>query len=237
MGDEHEGDPHLLLQSPQLDLHLLAQSLVQRAQRLIQQQHFGPLDQCPCKRYPLPLPSGELIGAPLAEPLQLYQSKGTLYDSIELGLGELLPAQAISEILSHVQVRKNRVVLKHHVHRSAVCRHRRHRLTIDEHLSLRGRLEPGENSQQRRLAASRRPEEREEFPFLHLDVDGLERPHPSEMLGDVAKRYEAALVHQTPSLLCRSPRRFRRRTYSAAAITIVEAARIQEPRASTLGSF
>ena len=39
MGDEHESDTDLLLQCPQLDLHLLAQFFIQSTQWLVQEQH------------------------------------------------------------------------------------------------------------------------------------------------------------------------------------------------------
>ena len=45
MGDIDEGDVHIALQPFQLQLHLLAQLEVQRAQRLIQQQDLGFVDQ------------------------------------------------------------------------------------------------------------------------------------------------------------------------------------------------
>ena len=45
VGDEDEGDADAALDLAQLDLHLLAQLLVERPQRLVQQQHLGPADQ------------------------------------------------------------------------------------------------------------------------------------------------------------------------------------------------
>ena len=237
MGDEHEGDPDLLLESAQLHLHLFAQSLVQCAQGLVQQQHLGLLDQRPRERDPLPLPSGELIGASFSESFQLDEREGARDHLVELCLGKLLPAQTVGQVLPHVQMRKDGVALKHHVHRPAIRRHRRHRLSVDEHFSFRRRLESREYAQQSRLATPRGSEEREELSFVHFDVDVSKRRYSSETLGDVANLDEAPFSHHTPNPLCRSPRRFRRRMYSATAITIVEAARMQAPSASTLGSF
>ena len=45
VGDEDERDAELALQQLQLDLHLLAQLAVERAERLVEQQHAGPVDQ------------------------------------------------------------------------------------------------------------------------------------------------------------------------------------------------
>ena len=70
MGDDHEGDPDLVLQAHQLELHLLAQLLVERRERLVEQQHLGPLDQRAGERDALALAAGELIGLALLEALE-----------------------------------------------------------------------------------------------------------------------------------------------------------------------
>ena len=67
---EHEGDADRLLQLAQFDLHLLAQLLVERAQRFVEQQHLRPLDQRARQRHALALAARQLIAAPLAEALR-----------------------------------------------------------------------------------------------------------------------------------------------------------------------
>ena len=51
--DVQEGDAHLALDALQLDLHLLAQLEVERAQRLVEQQHRRPVHQRPRQRHAL----------------------------------------------------------------------------------------------------------------------------------------------------------------------------------------
>ena len=46
VGDEDERDAELALQQLQLDLHLLAELAVERAERLVEQQHARPVDEC-----------------------------------------------------------------------------------------------------------------------------------------------------------------------------------------------
>src|SRR3546814_12285031 len=55
------------LQVAQLHLHLLAQLLVERGKRLVQQQHLGAHDEGTRQRHPLALAAGDLIAAPGAE--------------------------------------------------------------------------------------------------------------------------------------------------------------------------
>ena len=61
MRDHDEGHAQALLDPEQLELRLLAQLLVERAQRLIEQQQLGPLDQRARQRDALALPAGQLM--------------------------------------------------------------------------------------------------------------------------------------------------------------------------------
>ena len=57
MGDEDRRDAEPLLQSVQFRLHALAQTLVERSERLVKQQHRFD-DQCPGQRESLGLRTG-----------------------------------------------------------------------------------------------------------------------------------------------------------------------------------
>ena len=72
--DEHEGDADRLLQPAQLDLHLLAQLLVERRQRLVEQQHLRPHHQRPGQRHALALAARQLGRAALAETGQRHHA-------------------------------------------------------------------------------------------------------------------------------------------------------------------
>jgi hypothetical protein len=62
VGDEDEGDADGPLQGAQLNLHLLAQLLVQGAERFVQQQHLRPFDQRPGQGDTLALAAGKRCG-------------------------------------------------------------------------------------------------------------------------------------------------------------------------------
>ena len=55
-----EREPDLLLDLLELDLHLLTELQVERAERLVEQQHLRPIHQRAGERHALPLPTGEL---------------------------------------------------------------------------------------------------------------------------------------------------------------------------------
>ena len=60
VGDVDERDPDLLLDALELQLHLLAELQVERAQRLVEQQHLGVVDQRAGQRHALLLAAGQL---------------------------------------------------------------------------------------------------------------------------------------------------------------------------------
>ena len=59
--DQHEGDAELALQVLQLDLHVGAQLLVERGERLVEQQHGRLVDQRPRQRDTLLLAAGQFV--------------------------------------------------------------------------------------------------------------------------------------------------------------------------------
>ena len=68
-----ERDPEVLLQRLQLDLQVLAQPGVERAERLVEQQHARVQDQRAGQRHALLLAARELRGPALVEARQLHE--------------------------------------------------------------------------------------------------------------------------------------------------------------------
>ena len=71
MGHVDERDPDLLLDPLQLDLHLLAELQVEGAERLVEEQDGGPVDQGPGERDALGLAAGDLVRLAVLEARQL----------------------------------------------------------------------------------------------------------------------------------------------------------------------
>ena len=61
VGDDDEGGAEPLLQLHQLELRLVAQLLVERGERLVEQQHLRPLGERARERDALALAAGELV--------------------------------------------------------------------------------------------------------------------------------------------------------------------------------
>src|SRR5262249_23509206 len=71
MGHEDRRDAEALLKAPQLNLHLLAEHLVERTQRLVQQQNGGFDYDRASERNPLLLPARELSWVAIGERVEL----------------------------------------------------------------------------------------------------------------------------------------------------------------------
>ena len=185
VGHVHERDPDLLLEGLELELHLLAQLEVQRAQRLVEEQHGGVVDQRPGQRDALLLAARELPGPALLVAGQAHELEGLAHAPRLVGLGGALPLpQAVAHVLGHVHVREQGVMLEHGVHVAVVGRHPRDRLAREVDLARGGLLEPRDHAQGRGLAAAGGSQEGVEGAPLDREVHRVDRGHIAEPLGD-----------------------------------------------------
>ena len=90
--------------------------------------------------------------------------------------------QAERDIVAHRQMRKQRVVLEHHVDRPLMRQHRRDVPAVEQDPALVRRLEAGEHPQQRGLAAAGRAEQREEFARPDVERQPVHRAKAAELL-------------------------------------------------------
>ena len=94
MRDVHEGDADVLLDALELDLELLAQAQVERAERLVEQQGARAVDERAGERDALLLAAGELAGLALAEVAELHQLERLAGARADLALVDLAAARA-----------------------------------------------------------------------------------------------------------------------------------------------
>ena len=173
----------------QLELGLAAQLLVERGERLVEQQHARPLDQRARERDALALAAGELMRL---APLEAFEP----HERQHLGnaRGDLLLRQAVllqpeGDIARDGEMRKQRVALEHHVDRPPVRRHAGQILAVEQDAARVRRLEAGEHAQQRGLAAAGRPEQREELALDRCRATAARPPvTPPKRLVTASKR-------------------------------------------------
>ena len=150
----------------QLELRALAQFLVQRAQRFIKQQQLRFLGQTACQRHTLLLPTGKLMRLALGIGRKLHQIEHLFNAGIDLRDRHAFALQTEGDVIPHVEVRKQRIRLKHHVDRPLIRRQRGNIDTIEQNTARSWRLEAGQHAQQGRLAAARTSQQRKNLTFL-----------------------------------------------------------------------
>ncbi len=173
--DVQEGDAHLLLDALELELHLLAQLQVERAERLVQQQHLRLVDDRAGQRDPLPLAAGELRGPAAAVAGQAHHGERLVDPLAPPRPRHPLDAQPVLDVLGHGHVGEQRVILEHGVDVAVVRRAEGHVLAAQLDAPGVGPVEPGDQPQQGGLARAGRAEQREELPLRHGEVDAVDR--------------------------------------------------------------
>ena len=179
VGHEDERDPDLALDPLELDLHRLAQLQVEGGQRLVEEQGARQVDERPGQGDALLLAAGEL-GRPAGGELGQADDVEHLHrPAAGLGRRHLLGPQPERHVVEHRHVREQGVLLEDRVDVALVRRHVGHVDALEHDPAARRQLEAGDHLEQRRLAAARRAEEREELAPGDREVgpvDGDERP-------------------------------------------------------------
>ena len=124
MRDVDERDADVALDALELDLHLLAQLEVERAERLVEQQHLRAVDDRAGERDALALAAGELRRLAVLvrrEPDELERLGGA---AAALGLLDLGDLEPVLDVLADRHVREQRVVLEDRVDVARVGRQR-----------------------------------------------------------------------------------------------------------------
>jgi hypothetical protein len=166
--DVHEGDADLGLDALELQLHLAAQLEVEGAERFVQEQHLGRVDQRPGDGDALLLAAGELVRL-LAGLLPQLDELQHLLDLLLHRL-DAAPAQAEGDVLEDVEVREEGVGLEDGVHRPLVGRQPGDLLVTEVHGARGGLLQAGDHAQGGGLAAAGGAEQGEEGALGHGQV-------------------------------------------------------------------
>ena len=187
VSDVDDGDPEFLVDAAYLELHLLAQSTIERAQGFVHQHQFRLEHQRSGNGHALLLATGKLARAPVLEPLQLHEAKRAAHPLDALGGGRSPNLQGKREVSAHGDVGEQRVVLEYHTDVALVRRQVVDRGAVHQDFARRGLFEPGEHHQAGGLARSGRAEQGQELTLVDAQVQILDDARPAVIaLLDVA---------------------------------------------------
>jgi hypothetical protein len=128
----------------------------------------------------LALPARELRRIALAEALQAGQLEQLVRAPARVGLGHAAHVEPERDVVLDGEVAEQRVVLEHEADRAHARVQVGRRLAVEPHLARVRRLEPGQDAQDRALAAARRPEQRDERAVLDLEADVVDGDEVAE---------------------------------------------------------
>ena len=180
----------LLLYALELVLHVLAEPEVERAERLVKQQDLRAVHERAGNRDALLLAAGELVGLTLFKALEgdnLQHLGDALLYLLRRQLGY---AQAEGDVLKHVQMGKERVLLEHRVDAALVGRDIINPHTVKEHVAARRLQKAADDAQRCRLTAAGRAEKCEEFAVVKINVDRVKDGLAVKVHPAVYKPYE-----------------------------------------------
>ena len=187
--DVDEGDPDLALDALQLDLELAPQLRVERAERLVEQQHRRREHERTRERDALLLPAGELVRPALSERPRRTSSSASATRPRRSAFGDVLEAKAEADVLLDGEVGEERVALEDGVDGPLVRRRLGDVRVADDDAPRVGALEAGDHAQRRRLAAAGRAEQREELAAADLERDVVDGGHVVERLAEPGEHH------------------------------------------------
>src|SRR5699024_5993805 len=99
------------------------------------------------------------------------------HGSANFRLVHFAPQQAIGNVVEDIHMRKQGVVLKHHVYFAPVGRLPRHIPALQKYLTTTGFLQARHHSERRAFATSGRPEKREELTVTDRQIKVIHSPY------------------------------------------------------------
>ncbi|MPL94881.1 hypothetical protein SDC9_41040 [bioreactor metagenome] len=173
VGDIDHGDAKPFVQRLDLELHVLAQLLVEGAERFVHQHQLGVEDQGPGERDALLLAARHLCGATVGELAHLHHVEGARHFRLALGFGHAPHLERKGQVLGHRHMREKRVVLEHHADPALVRRKMVDVRPAEAYFAVRGGFESRQHHQAGCLARAGRAEHGQEFAFADREVEVL----------------------------------------------------------------
>ena len=146
MRDINKGDAGLLLDALQLVLHILAQTKVERAQRLVEQKHLRPVHERARDGDTLLLAAGKGSDLPVFKALQADDLEHFRHAVVDLLLAQLQQPEAEGNVVIYVQMREQRVFLEHRIDLALIRRHVVDPLAVKKHITGRRCQKTANNS-------------------------------------------------------------------------------------------
>ncbi len=171
-----------------LDLHVEAQVLVERRERLVEKQDAGTDGERAGKRHALLLAARDLAWIPVGKLFELDQGQHVgdaraLCHPLDAAGGE-----PIGDVVSYRHVREQCIILEDDPHLAPVGRQIVDCPGADDDVSFALQHETRDDAQQRRLAAARWTEQSNQLASLDVKRDAIDRRRPVVLVAHRVER-------------------------------------------------
>ena len=188
MRDEDGRDAELLLDLADGAAQLLADLGVERAERLVEQEHFGPVRECAGDRDALLLAARELGRQALVHALERDELQELRAAGHALGAADAPDPQREFDVVRDAHVAEQRVVLEHEADAAVAGRDPGDVPAVQRDAAVVHLDEAGDGAQQGALAAAGGPEQDQELALLDLQRDVVDDRMRLIPLGDLVER-------------------------------------------------
>jgi hypothetical protein len=192
VGDVDERHVELLVQVAELAPEPFLEHVVERPERLVQQEHVRVVRDCSRERDTLLLPAAQFVGALLCV---LGRVEANLVQEL-LDFAVRGPALRLDrelDVLADGHVGKQRPRLEHRARRTLLWTDTGEVVAVEQDRPG-GRLEmTGDHVQHRRLAGPTRPHQGDELARFDLDREVLDRDEVAELFSYVAELYHGSI--------------------------------------------
>ena len=185
--DEDRRDLQLALDFADRAAQFLADLCIERAERLVHQQHLRPVRQGARHRDALLLSTRQLRRQPIIHAVQRHELQQFLAPRAALRSLHLAHAQRELDVVADRHVAEQRVVLEDEPDFAIARRHVRDVLAVQRDGAMIDLGESGDGAQQRALAAAAGPEQHEELALLDVQRDVVDDGHRLVTLGHLVE--------------------------------------------------
>src|SRR6516165_5268538 len=206
-------DSQPCLQLLQLEAQFLPQRGVEIAQRFVEKKQRRSDDQCAGKSDALLLAAAQLRRLSILMAVHLHQSERLCNAALDFRFRQSLQLEAEGDVLEDGLVGPERVALEYHRHVSLLRRHHPPRrsdlLAVELDRTAIGLNEPGDHSQQSRLAAAAGSKENQKLSIQDIDRHVRDGRTLAESLAELAQPQPNRVSISQGPLPRRSCMRFR----------------------------
>ena len=185
MRHEDKGDARSLLDLLELDLHILAQLEVKRAQRLIQKKNLRMVCQRTGNGDALLLATGQAIDIAVRKAIQIDHIQHVLHGRFDFLFTFAMDPHSKRHIVINIQMREQRILLENGVDLALVRWNIVDFLAIEKNIALVRMNEAADNPQGSGLSTSRRTKQGDKFASPDTEIEIFQNGLAIKGNGDV----------------------------------------------------